>query len=257
MASFAKPQSIVPLFVPTKPSAADATTPSVSYHGGPVIGAVRVTPVFWGGFWSQPQGIQLVARLEQFFDAILVSSLMDLLQEYSTPSTTIGHGTRLASVTIATEPGTVVGGIQTVSDAQIQQALAGWAAAGTIPPAGANNLYFVYLPPGVVVTMTGQTSCVDFCGYHGTAGGGLFYAVEPYVTCSGCASGSTLDALTRVTSHELAEAVTDPALDAWWDSATGYEIGDICNTSLAQVGGFVVQNVWSNRQSACALAPLV
>ncbi len=36
------------------------------------------------------------------------------------------------------------------------------------------------------------------------------------------------DAAVNVASHEITEATTDPELNAWWDSANGEEIGDLC-----------------------------
>jgi hypothetical protein len=48
--------------------------------------------------------------------------------------------------------------------------------------------------------------------------------------------------------------VTDPALNAWFDD-TGNEIGDICNSSIVQLGGFFIQTEWSNRANACISIP--
>jgi len=96
-------------------------------------------------------------------------------------------------------------------------------------------------------------SCVDYCGYH-THVGDVYYAVIPYATCSGCAfPGDFFDTLTEVSSHELAEAVTNPAGNAWWDpTADGDEIGDLCNRQTVRLGGYQGQTEWSNAQSACA-----
>ncbi|TMK38202.1 MAG: hypothetical protein E6G56_15520 [Actinobacteria bacterium] len=65
------------------------------------------------------------------------------------------------------------------------------------------------------------------CGFHGAAtvtpDGPLAYA---YVETHGvCASSLTISL-----AHELAEALTDPALTAWFDksAAQGGEIGDLC-----------------------------
>jgi hypothetical protein len=213
-------------------------------------------PIYWGASWASGAGAQLAAQIDAFFDFILTSEFMDLLAEYNTPTTTIGHGSRLPSVKVSgSEPGTVVGGVRQVTDLQIQQALQGWVADGTIPPVSANTLYFVYLPPDVVSVDGGSQSCQDYCGYHNHINQSLFYAVEPYITCQGCDFGGIQDSLTKVSSHELAEAVTDPALTAWWDDGSGDEIGDICNSKTARLGGFLVQPQWSNAQNACVLAP--
>lgn len=182
---------------------------------------------------------------------------MDMLREYSTASTPIGHGRRISSIRITgNEPGTMTLTGRQVTDAQIQQAIQSWIANKTVPAPTDNTLYFVYLPPNVLSIMpSGDLSCSQFCGYH-NAIGNVYYAVVPYVSCNGCVfPGDFLDTLTEVSSHELVEAITDPALNAWWDSATGNEIGDICNRQTERLGGFMIQSEWSNSQQACVIAP--
>jgi hypothetical protein len=58
-------------------------------------------------------------------------------------------------------------------------------------------------------------------------------------------------------SHEMAETQTDPDSAVlsfgWFDNAklsTG-EIGDLCEGTESQLGGYSVQQLWSNRQNAC------
>jgi hypothetical protein len=234
-------------------AAAGASLPHLTYHGGPLLTSAQVVTIFWGAAWNQAAQAALIPQINQFFDFILTSSLMDVLTEYSVSGQQIGHGSRTGSVKITTtEPG---GGTGTVSDAQIQQALQGWISAGTVPPRTSNTLYFVYLPPGVVSTMGGGASCQQYCGYHNQIGGATFYAVEPYITCAGCSFGQIFNSLTKVSSHELCEAITDPALNAWFDPNTGDEIGDICNGGITQLGGYTVQTEWSNLANMCVLRP--
>jgi hypothetical protein len=237
-----------------------APVPHLQHHGGPVIGSVEVVPIYWGAAWAVGTNAQLASQLDGFFDFIVTSSYMDLLHEYSTASTAIQHGRRLTSAHVSdSEPGTVTASGRQVTDAQIQTALQGWIANQTVPATTANTLYFVFLPPNVVSVSFGSESCVagGFCGYHDRIGN-VYYAVIPYVNCPGCVfSGQFLDTLTEVSSHELAEAITDPELNAWWDPVTGPgdEIGDICNRQTTGLGGFVVQTEWSNAQQACVIAP--
>jgi hypothetical protein len=72
-------------------------------------------------------------------------------------------------------------------------------------------------------------------------------------------SGGVLDGVSIVEGHELAESITDPLLNAWFD-AGGNEIGDKCAwTSLANVttygGTFAMQPLWSNAANGCVLHP--
>jgi hypothetical protein len=228
----------------------------LSYHNGPLLTNVQVFTIFWGAAWQQSPQSGLVVQLNQFFDFILTSSLIDLLGEYSVPGKAIGHGSRIGTATItSSEPGNLVAGGREVTDGQIQTALQTWITANTIPQATANTLYFVFLPPGVTSVLGGDRSCQVFCGYHSHVGTSLFYAVEPFITCAGCTFGQTLDSLTKVSSHELCEAITDPALNAWFDNTTGNEIGDICNQSVQKLGPYTVQLEWSNANNACLLGP--
>jgi hypothetical protein len=222
-------------------------------HTGRVIRSVRVVPVYWGSFWTAGAGQPLVGRLDAFFDYILASPYMQMLAEYNLDDGTIGTGQRQGSYPIGTsEPPAQV------TDAQLQQALKNWIAAKVLPGPTVDTLYFLYLPQGVtVVGPGGATSCAQMCGYHGAVDWPTVYAVVPYIDCPGCSQGVILDALTRVSSHELTEAVTDPNLHTWFDPSNGNEIADICNLEPpVSLGGFVVQTQWSNARNACALRPI-
>ena len=148
-------------------------------------------------------------------------------------------------------------GTRTVSDSQIQAALQSWIGAGVIPHPTANTLYFVYLPNGVLSTHPDiGSSCNNYCGYHNHIGGNIFYAVVPFANCLGCGGGgfgAMLSTLTNVSSHELAEAVTDPALNAWFSDATDNEIADICylHSQLLGPKPYRVQLEWSNVVGSC------
>jgi hypothetical protein len=227
--------------------AAAVADPQLTYRGGPLLTAVEVFTVFWGAWWQGSDGTTLADQLNGFFDVVLTSQLIDQLGEYSVSGQTIGHGSRIGTTTI-TEPALGT----TVSDAQIQQALAELVGAETLPGPNANTLYFVYLPPNVMVTQGGSSSCQAFCGYHNATGADVFYAVMPYPGCSGCAGGlALLDALTSTSSHELCEAITDPVPgDGWYDDQNG-EVGDICAWQTRQLGDYTVQLEWSNQQNAC------
>ncbi len=110
----------------------------------------------------------------------------------------------------------------------------------------------------------------SFCAYHGTAntgGGAISYTNLPYMTDAGGNCGEnfvnpgplgTLDGVSIVEGHELAESQTDPhPISGWYNTQYG-EIGDICawqnlqNTVLT-TGTFAVQPLWSNAASACVL----
>jgi hypothetical protein len=166
-------------------------------------------------------------------------------------------------------------------------AVSAWLAAkldGTHPEFGtptSNSLYVVYYPSTTTVTNPGLgTSCVDFRGYHNDVqlSGGLWSGLDvAYAVVAECAftalGMSVLDTVTGVTTHELAEAVTDPQVSSnpafseidfdqvvWSDLSHGAEIGDMCERLP---GSFftppsypsVVQRMWSNTQGGLGHDP--
>ncbi len=237
---------IVPLHI--LHAAAPAATPRLTYRKGPLISAVEVFTIFWGPKWKTAPQSATVGELNQFFEFVLTSALIDELSEYSVPKYTIGHGKRSGTTTITTPAlGT------SVTDSAIQKMLQQQIAANkAFPKPSANRLYFIYIQPGVRVVMGGSSSCQAFCGYHSNIGSNIFYAVMPFPGCDGCTGGiAAFDALTSTSSHELCEAITDPIPgEGWYDDANG-EIGDICAWQTKSIGKYKVQLEWSNRSNRC------
>jgi hypothetical protein len=221
----------------------------LTHNGGAIIGSVEVITIFWGEAWTTDPTKAFVARINDFFDAILVSPLLDQLGEYGLPGDPINHGRRTASAVITTP---ALG--SSISDGALQHFLEQEIAANAeIPKPSADTLYFVYLPPGVSVAQGGAHSCQAFCGYHNDIKGRIFYAVMPYPSCKGC-TGSLrpFDALTTTSSHELCEAITDPVPgQGWYDNGNNEEVGDLCAWQTKQVAGFTVQLEWSNARNTC------
>lgn len=248
---------IVPLMLPDAlterlPGVQAPPSPRLTYRGGALLSACEVFVVFWGAAWNAGTPQALTSQLASFFQFVLTSPLLDQLAEYDVPAYTIGHGRFVGSTVIASpEPGA------SVSDAAVRQFLLQQVAAGSAVPAPTpNRLYFVYLPPGTAVVQGGAKSCRAFCGYHDAIAdathGEVFYAVMPYPNCTGCLGGlAVLDALTSTSSHELAEAITDPVPgQGWYDDSQG-EIGDICAWKTKVLGAYTVQLEWSNHDGAC------
>lgn len=162
------------------------------------------------------------------------------------------------------------------------------------PQTGYENEYHIFLVPG-------QQECFDstfsvcyspfipaswiFCAYHGSADfpdiGHVIYSVEPYQNVFGCstrpngAHGQLADSTNDVLSHETFESITDPDLNAWWNSIgggmNGEEIGDECvflsfdangnflysDASDATLNGrsYIVQPEYDNAQHGCTTMP--
>ena len=246
------PMRIVPVRVDDRivapaPGAPPGPSPQLTYRGGPLLTAVQVFTFFWGDGWQARAQADLMQQIIQFFDYVVASPLIDQLVEYSAVGSTIGHGANLGAIPLAAALG------PSVDDPAIQQLVQQQISTNSaVPQPTPNSLYFVFLPPGVAVSLGGSSSCVTFCGYHSDINGRIFYAVMPYPDCSGCTGAlTTLDALTSTTSHELCEAITDPIPgQGWYDDNNG-EIGDICAWQTKRLGAYAVQLEWSNQAARC------
>src|SRR5262249_5492029 len=151
-------------------------------------------------------------------------------------------------------------------DAQLRSALQGSISNGTLKSPDSNRLYVLFVEDNVAVNLNGATSQRDFLGYHGAFAGtdvygraaDIRYALIAYPGGSvgnGALSWlSTRDGLTEVTSHELAEAVTDPNVNyrglGWYDDALNGEVGDIVNGQTTYLNGFAVQRIADKNDQA-------
>ena len=268
-------------------SSSQAPGVQLNYYGGPVVSNLQVVVVYWGTDVSS-----LVSDgIAGFFQNITKSTYFDLLSEYSTnvnpigggagTNQSIGRGTYGGSYTIT--PSVCNGGVPPclVTDAQVQTEVINQINAAQLPMpeldgnGNVNTFYMIYFPPGVTIELQTFASCVYSCAYHGTTSStfnskNLAYGVMPDFGptsgCTrGCGTGTEFQNVTLISSHEMAETVTDfdaelaalyfPPL-AWIDPVFGTgEIGDICNhqESVATTPGgtYTVQLLWSNQLNAC------
>jgi hypothetical protein len=242
---------------------------TLSYWDGPVISSITVNPVFWNSNVNSSANPTFQSDITAFYSAIVTGAEMTFLAQYSTssPKQTIGNGT-LGTVVVSNQMGT------SLMDSDVQSFLTGLFNSGALPKPNNNDYYPVHFPSGVTINSGGSKSCVQFCAYHGTYqynGQDVYYGVVPDLNqpgCNGGCGGSTvLNNTTVVSSHELAETVTDPAVGVasfpfsifgvlgWYNFSYG-EIGDICSgqQTTAVLGdgkSYTVQKLWSNKSNAC------
>jgi hypothetical protein len=256
--------------------------PTVSFHGGGVIPHVEVDPLYYGQAWVDPQtqaapaaAANLVTKLDNFLKTISGSSYLAMLGEYG-----VGLG-KFGRHALDNGPAAPASG--TVTEVQIQAELKAQINAGALPKPNGSQVYFVYLPPG----LSSQFDVDQFAaGHHNAfqmtvlegwawAPGGqghpvpiyqtvtVTYAVVPYGGPVASLNLTDFQELTAVSSHELAESVTDSTnsfdpmrhmdgsysflfANGWWDNATGKEIGDLEAWKLGTLDGYTVQKEWSN-----------
>ena len=235
-------------------------------HGGPINKAPVVKLIFWGSSWATAPGDKIYG-MDLFYKGWTGSSYSKISTQYSGPngpvSGSISYGGYVidsSTPTTATDTGTILSEVC----ARIPN-----------PDAAGNGYYVVYTerPRGAA----------GYCGWHsyGYCGTVLvqfafLFNMDNDSGCGGTTSASLIPdnagagwtmnagkmsagahALAGVSAHELTEMITDPRLDAWYDS-TGAENADKCawtfppsNTLFANGITWRIQGDWSN---AAALA---
>ena len=227
---------------------------TVTYNGGALLPHVEAQAVYLGSQWGSSSSLQgQETQIDQYLATIVNSPYMDML---TNAGYNVGRGTASAGATDNLTLNTSSG----ITDAQIQADLQGMISSGKVQAPDANRLYVVYVEPGVVVHLGSDASNTTFLGYHGAFGGtnaagqpvDIHYIVMPYPGApnfSPASQGfsSVFNEMTAVTSHELAEAVTDPNVNykalGWYDFQFNGEIGDLAEGHYATVSGYLVQDV--------------
>jgi len=243
---------------------------TISYHSGPVILGTTNVYVIWYGAWStnNPGANAIVTS---FLSNIGGSSWFGINTTYHNGSNqyvsnSVHYG---GSTTDTGSQGT------NLTDQKVANVVSSAITGGKLPK-DTNALYFVLTSKEI-----GETSgfCSQYCGWHthgSLSGSDIKYSfVGDAGRCiSGCAGQSNgpngnpgADGMVSVIAHELAETVTDPDLNAWYDSQ-GYENADKCAwqftpTSTAANGTkynvtfggkqYLVQQNWKATTNTCGL----
>ena len=149
---------------------------------------------------------------------------------------------------------------------------------------GFGHMYFMFLPPGVLVCGGPSGPCAahgattGFCAFHSSTGNiqkPVIVAYMPYMYHqTGCDPGEDpnntgTDGMANLISHEHIESITDPEATGLWDPNLGDaegEIADLCvldfGTELGGSSGayynqvingshYHLQQEWSNKANAC------
>jgi len=219
-------------------------------HGGPVMVSPSVVCIFWG-FGT---GNSYTAAMQSFRDSGMYPYNRMLTQYRSAASgaaTNMG-GSANDKFDTSTPP-------TNVTDANVQAEVKKYFGGAE----NTNTIYQVFIPSTSYSSDGSSTSCggpnLAYCAYHGhftDSGRDVKYSIEPYPSCSGCAtSGFNVNQnANHFAIHESREAISDPDLNAWYDRR-GYEADDKCAWSptpfIDQSTGFAYQYEWSNSAGGC------
>jgi len=252
-----------------KASGFGGSTQAMRYHGGPVIPGTTNVYYIWYGTWSSNTATTILTDLATnmggspyfninttYFNS-LNAHVSNSVQYAGSTTDSYSHGTSL-------------------SDADIQ-AVVSSAIAGNRLPKDTNGVYFVLTSADVTAS---SGFCTQYCGWHthGTiSGSDIKYAFigNPDRCPTACEAQATgpngnagADGMASIIAHELEEAVTDPDLNAWYDTR-GYENADKCawtfgptytsNGAKANMHlgsrDYLIQRNWVNSGSGyCALS---
>jgi hypothetical protein len=263
---------------------------NVTYHGGALIQHVKVVPLLYGSSW---QGTTTPAYLKGFLQTLFMDGrYLGILAQYSAGGYTIGNGTAVDPVV---DPAVLPkadsehagSGIRyQITDDQIQAEIKALFSTSKVPPPDANTLYVLCTPSDVVVIAGGGDSESSFAAYHDYASDGGYAYVVITLTGESTTKRATSPTgykgtlfnrdLTLGISHELAEAVTDPQGDGWYDDDPSGQLGmleivdipDLLNSLglitddqlyplLTGSDGtrYAVETVWSNQGRTLAAFP--
>ncbi len=278
------PQSQAPDSHPGRPvdssagsAGATAGTPTgyslngITYHGGPIITAASNIYYIWYGNWSGNSATSLLTTLANKLGG---SKYFNINTTYtnSTGGKVMNSTSLKGSVSVGYISTTASPTGTSLTDTDIKNIVTSALSTKKLPT-DANGVYFVLTSKDVKEGSSTSSFIANYCGWHNHAAVGavdIKYAFVGDPTTQGltaCAIQATspngnpgADGMASVIAHELAESVTDPDLNAWYDS-TGKENADKCawtfgttfyaaNGSKANItlGGvnYLLQQIWVN-----------
>ncbi len=200
----------------------------INYHGGPVILGTTNAYYIWYGTWSSDPATTILTDLAQSIGGSPYFNINTTYYDGSNRhiSNSVGYA---GSTTDNYSQGTSFG------DAGVQAIVSSAISSGRLPK-DTNAVYFVLTSADVNET---SGFCTQYCGWHthGTiAGSDIKYSFvgNPERCPSACTNGTPppngdvgADGMASILAHELEEAVTDPDLNAWYDTR-GAENADKC-----------------------------
>jgi len=268
----------------------------VSYHGGPVMPASRNYLFVWAphGLASYPAGY--IEGVERFFtdlvhDAGGTQNVESVAAQYGDAEGQHAEYAMSFGGTLVDETAYPRNGCTAAAKCLTEEQLSGELHAYVLAHGLSTNVtsaYFILTPPKVESCFESNSlECSAgskqpyYCAFHddlSTTGGPLIFGVDPYaVGIEGCDTGEHPSGLASEgeiqggLSHEHAEMITDPELNAWYGN--GGEIGDLCRTfepasefgtplGVAEDGApynqlinghpYYYQQEWSNEIGGCA-----
>jgi DNA-binding beta-propeller fold protein YncE len=236
-------------------------------EGGPIFyresGHVQHTPkvnlIFWGSNFSDTEkGVEVKTMLQTLFKNLTGSAYQGILTQYFDSTGRIS-----STVTTTSYFDEKVKAPEKVTVLKLEEEISSAVSLNKWPIETTAQYFLVTAPGSTYESLPG-------CAFHGvtTASahvtGGIVYAFVPYqgdppYSTNGCIktgnpSENPVFKTSKSSSHEYAEAATDPLIDSSWTNAVGQEISDICQ-SLADFelpSGAYAQSQYDDHLNSCA-----
>ncbi|MHB8585072.1 MAG: hypothetical protein ACYDDF_04465 [Thermoplasmatota archaeon] len=236
-----------------------ASSGSLLYYGGNIEKSVNLY-VCWWGWTSDPYGEQ--PYYENYMNGVGGSSWFNSQTQYS--STSQGYITNPTGILKGTWSDSNKVPSKPTQSAINTEGLRCEAHFGY----NVNADYVVATPSGHSQSGVGTR----WCAYHeSVSSGGNNVAITylPYIHDAGTSCGEnfvnsgsagTLDGVSIVGGHEMAEAATDPVPCTGWCTSGGSETGDLCAWSSLSgdislsTGTFAVQPLYSDSAGGCVMS---
>jgi hypothetical protein len=231
-----------------------SSTKPVAYHGGPVMPSNTNYALYWdpAGAPEYPAGYE--TGLNRYFEDLAHDSGTDqnidsvLTQYKDAAGEFANYDSHFGGALIDTDPYPANGcsaAAICLTDEQLRSEIAKYVEAHKLPM-DLEHEYFMLTPPGVESCLEAKgdecsagTKHAGYCSFHSyipVASSVIVYANDPYVDGTNCDYGEEHpnDNASDATiggglAHEHAESVTDPELNAWYNSKDE-EVADLCRT---------------------------
>jgi hypothetical protein len=230
-----------------------------TYFGAGVMSDTPVQLLFWGSYWNSYMGAASKQQIITGINNEYNSSIYDRLSQYTDLAGDHAGPAYLYSTWTATEDPDPSG--SGFTDGQLQQVVRDAINDPNSPilspvhieliDGGHAPLYLVITPPNIR-----SSSQPSAGGYHSE-----YFSFPQSIAYGWIGNFGSLDSITVITSHETAEAMTDPSAIASWvvqpgaswpGGGSGYwEIGDLEAQSYTyRIYGSLTQSFWDNNAQA-------
>lgn len=220
-------------------------TNGISYHGGPVmLGTPNIYVIWYGNWVSGPGGSDNSggqAVVNSFLGSLSGSNYESINSTYYN-----GSNQHVSGLFSYAGQSTDTGSQGTsLSDSSVQSVVSRAIANGLGPSGGdGNGLYMVLTSSNVNET---SGFCTQYCGWHthGTINGKdikFAFVGNPDRCPASCSEQQApngfagADGMVSIVAHEQEEAISDPDLNAWYDTR-GQENADKCAWTFGAISG--------------------